>query len=95
MPYIYVETLEEGQEEVEVFTQDDINELNSKIQELENQRDAAIDRAVEAEKNYSETRKKYADTFLKSSKPSQHVNKPVNIPPQSLNDLFGNGVNNA
>ena len=91
MPYIYVENLEDGQEEANVFTQEEMEQANSRIAELEEQRDTAIDRAVDAENNYKELKDKYARTFLSKSK------EPLNAPKiqsekigaQSLEELFG------
>lgn len=87
MPYIFVEELEEGQEPAEVVDKADYETLDSLYQEAQNQRDAAIERAVNAENDYSKMRQKYADTFLKTPTrtPKQ---SPESILPQSIDELF-------
>lgn len=90
MPYIYVENLEDGQEEANVYTQDDIDKANERIAELEQQRDTAIERAVDAENKLRESKEKYANTFFSKSKVPEHPKKQtVNVGAQSLEELFG------
>ena len=90
MPYIYVENLEDGQEEADVYTQEDLDKANNRIEELEQQRDAAIERAIDAEKQLRESREKYANTFFSKSKAPMSMKKePVNLGVQSLDELFG------
>jgi hypothetical protein len=90
MPYIYVENLEEGQEEANVYTQEDIDKANERITELEQQRDTAIERAVDAENKLRESKEKYANTFFNKSKaPEVTKSEPVNVGVQTLEELFG------
>lgn len=87
MPYIFVEELEEGQEPAEVVDKADYESLDSLYQEAQNQRDAAIERAVNAENDYSKMRQKYADTFLKTPTRTSKQS-PESILPQSIDELF-------
>lgn len=87
MPYIFVEELEEGQEAAEVVDKSEYDTLDSLYQEAQNQRDAAIERAVNAESDYSKMRQKYADTFLKTPSKIQKQT-PESILPQSIDELF-------
>lgn len=87
MPYIYVETLEEGQEPADVVERAEFDSLNEMLGQAQDQRDQAIERAVNAESDYSKMRQKYADTFLRTpsqTKPAETANLP-----QSLEELFG------
>lgn len=87
MPYIFVEELEEGQEAAEVVDKSDYETLDSLYQEAQNQRDAAIERAVNAESDYSKMRQKYADTFLKTPTRTSKQSPEVTLP-QSIDELF-------
>ena len=89
MPYIYVENLEEGQEEADVIERSEISDIQIQLEEAKSQRDMAIERAVKAEDDYSKMREKYANTFLgkpRQSEPSR--SKPENLMPQSIEELF-------
>ena len=90
MPYIVLEELEEGQEEADVVERSKFDELSEQLKSVTEQRDEAIDRAVNAENDYAAMRQKYADTFLQKPRPQQAKSKPENVPPQSLAELFGN-----
>lgn len=89
MPYVFVEQVEEGQEEADVIERSDFDTIKEELESVKNQRDAAIERAVKAEDDYGKMREKYANTFL-SNKPTPHspTNKPMNLAPQSLEELF-------
>ena len=88
MPYVFVEQIEEGQQEADVIERTDFDTIREELETIKNQRDAAIERAVKAEEDYSKMREKYANTFL-SNKPAPHNDsKPLNLAPQSLEELF-------
>ena len=90
MPYIYVENLEEGFEEADVVERSQYAELETQLEEAKNQRDNAIERAVQAEGDYSKMREKYANTFLgKPRNMETYRDEPKIDMPQSLDELFG------
>ena len=89
MPYIYVEELQEGQEVADVLSREDYDALNEQLTNALNQRDTAIERAVEAEKMYGEIRQKYADTFLgRAYNPKPFNNEDEKIKPITYDNLF-------
>lgn len=89
MPYVFVENLEEGQEEADVVERTEFSDIQNQLEEVRNQRDSAIERAVKAEEDYSKMREKYANTFLgKPRQPEPSKQKEENLVPQSLEELF-------
>ena len=90
MPYIYVENLEEGFEEADVVERSQYAELETQLEEIKNQLDNAIERAVQAEGDYSKMREKYANTFLGKPRNMEAYRDELKIDmPQSLDELFG------
>lgn len=90
MPYLYVEELEEGQEEADVVERSVHDSVLESLRTAEQMRDDAISRAEAAEGDLRKQKEKYANTFLskkpESGDPVPHP-KPE-IPPQSFSDLF-------
>ena len=88
MPYVFVEQVEDGMQEVDLIERSELDTITEELESVKNQRDAAIERAVKAEEDYSKMREKYANTFLSNKpKPTEKL-KPINLAPQSLEELF-------
>ena len=88
MPYIYVEELEEGQEEAEVIERNEHDALLQQLEETREQRDSAIERAEAAEKGWQEAKEKYANTVLTTPSKIIENSKHVKRTAQSVNELF-------
>lgn len=88
MPYVFVEQVEEGMQEADVIERSDFDALSEELESVRNQRDSAIERAVKAEEDYGKMREKYANTFLTSKPKKEEMSKPINLAPQSLEELF-------
>lgn len=89
MPYIYVENLEEGQEEAPVIERTEHDALQQQLEETRAQRDQAIERAEAAEKGWREAKEKYANTFLTTPARiiENHMPKKATTA-QSVSELF-------
>ena len=88
MPYVFVEQVEDGMQEVDLIERSELDTITEELESVKNQRDAAIERAVKAEEDYSKMREKYANTFLSNPKKPTNTPKPINLAPQSLEELF-------
>ena len=92
MPYIFVEELEEGQQEADVIERTEHDALQQQLEETRTQRDQAIERAETAEKGWNEAKEKYANTFLTTpSKIMENHSNELRQHPmtaQSVNELF-------
>ena len=88
MPYVYVEQVEEGMQEADVVERSDLDTIKEELESIKNQRDEAIERAVKAEEDYGKMREKYANTFLSNKPKPIKEPKPLNLAPQSLEELF-------
>lgn len=99
MPYIYKETLDEGEEAMDVVERSEYDAVITERDELITQRDGAITRAETAEKGWLEAKEKYATTFLTTpsrvkEEQSAHTQKESKI--MTFQELFANkGENNA
>lgn len=88
MPYIYVEELEEGQEEAPVIERTEHDALMQELEEIREQRDSAIERAETAEKGWREAKEKYANTFLTTPSKIVNDNTQIKRSAQSVSELF-------
>ena len=88
MPFVFVDELQEGQEEAQVVEQGVHDELSRQLEEVREQRDKAIERAETAEKGWQEAKEKYANTFLTTPSKIIENHKPRNLSAQSVKDLF-------
>ena len=92
MPYVFVEELEEGQQEADVIERTEHDALQQQLEETRTQRDQAIERAETAEKGWNEAKEKYANTFLTTpSKIIENHNNQLrqqHLTAQSVSELF-------
>ena len=87
MPYYFFEEDIEGMEPADVVEKDSLDELQTRIEELTEQRDTAIDRAVSAENGLAEAKEKYANTFL-ASRSKILENHQEKTPAMTIDGLF-------
>ena len=88
MPFIFVEELQDGQEEAQVIEQSVHNEILRQLEDAREQRDQAIERAEIAEKGWRESKEKYANTFLTTPSKIVDNSMPRKITAQSVSELF-------
>ena len=90
MPYVFVEVLDEGQEEADVVERSQFEEVLDSLHTAESMRDSAIQRAEQSEKDLAAQKRKYAETFL-SKPPVATANVEPSSPqfmPQTFDDLL-------
>ena len=88
MPYVFVEELQEGQEEADVIERTEHDALQQQLEETRTQRDQAIERAETAEKGWRESKEKYANTFLTTPSKIVENHTPRTLTAQSVKELF-------
>lgn len=88
MPYIFVEELQEGQEEAQVVERAEYDGLSQQLEEAREQRDQAIERAETAEEGWREAKEKYANTFLTTPARIKKDHEKPHLSAQSVSDLF-------
>lgn len=88
MPYVFVDELQEGQEEAQVVEKGEHDELSRQLEEAREQRDKAIERAETAEKGWQEAKEKYANTFLTTPSKIKESNEIRVKRAQSVRELF-------
>lgn len=88
MPYVFYDELPEGLQEADVVERAELESLNEELEQAREQRDQAIERAQAAEKGWEESKQKYANTFLRSKPPEPNPPKPLDLRPQTINELF-------
>lgn len=88
MPYIFVEELQEGQEEAQVVERGEYDGLSQQLEEARSQRDEAIARAETAEQGWREAKEKYANTFLTTPSRIKQDHKEPHLSAQSISELF-------
>ena len=88
MPYVFVEELSDGQTEADVVERDEYVQLQASLEEIRNQRDTAIERAVEAERGWSEAKEKYANTFLTTPSKIIDNSQMTAYKPATIGSLF-------
>lgn len=91
MAYIFVDEIPDGFEEAEVVSKQDFDNLQANLNEVIQQRDEAVERAVNAEEGWQKSREKFANTFL--STPSKLAEdddsaEKINLTAQSFESLF-------
>lgn len=97
MPYVFKEVLDEGEDEAAVVSRDDYDAVIQERDTVVTQRDAAIERAVTAEKGWADARNKYADAFLTSParvKAGQASDVKRDSRPQTFEELFASREGN-
>ena len=88
MPYIFVEELQEGQEEAQVVERAEYDGLSQQLEEAREQRDQAISRAESAEQGLREAKEKYANTFLSKPPTRLEPKEKPKLSAQSISELF-------
>ena len=84
MPYVFMEELPEGMEAADVVERSELDSTISERDEARQQRDDAIERAVQAEGDLQAQKEKYAETFFqkrqsKPDKPKGDYEKPATM----------------
>ncbi|MBR2553450.1 MAG: hypothetical protein IKE94_01200 [Aeriscardovia sp.] len=91
MPYVFVEELQEDQEQADVIERTEFERVSDELEEMREQRDTAIERAEIAEKGWREAKQKYADTFLTTPAKiieNHNGDKSEPLTAQSIKELF-------
>ena len=89
MPYVFYDEVPEGMEPVDVVERSEHDSILESLRNAESMRDAAIERAESLEHDLKEQKKKYAETFLSTPKPSiDPIHKEPVHNPQTFSELF-------
>lgn len=93
MPYVFYDELPEGMEEVDVVPRSDYDTILAERDNTIQQRDDALARIEEANKEVRDVKAKYADYVLSASSKPQKKQDPKTEPvrsslPVSASDLF-------
>lgn len=71
MPYVFVEEIQDGQEEADVVTREDFESVSQSLFDANSNIESLTDRAIKAESDLDALRRKYANAFMKTPVPSK------------------------